>query len=316
MTSSSTDITYTASGFYEDCILLLDSFKNKESIRYDEFCKTWCELKFSLIFLGRRSYADMLEFCEEVLIIAKHFIISSSDLPTQLSGLYLLYSLYYKIPIENIKIRVTYNEWQQFLDLHEEIKDKQLHDASFIFVKLIVDDAYYFCIFSNEYGLERCFIKSYTEYANNNPFSNLNNMINEIENGEFSKIQQLSELYNKNKVRLSNVLSLKKLQLFDKNLVHEVINEVEQLQDKRQEFTGTKNKKKLRDLAFDNKLEKSKYTDDKIRAKLGHGFDTDSSDDENVSLQSVLQETENGRNKNNLDIKNILNDDLSEESDA
>lgn len=48
---TSMDITYLASGFYEDCLKLLEIFKNNESIRYEIFHQAWKELKFSLIFL-------------------------------------------------------------------------------------------------------------------------------------------------------------------------------------------------------------------------------------------------------------------------
>jgi hypothetical protein len=92
----------------------------------------------------------MLEFCEESLNIAKQFLLLSTDTLDQISGLYLLYGLYYKIPVENIKIQVTSKEWRIFLDLFKQIKSEKLHDASYVFVKLVMDSAFHFCLFENE----------------------------------------------------------------------------------------------------------------------------------------------------------------------
>lgn len=94
----------------------------------------------------------MLEFCEETLNIAKQILLSSTGLD-QIGGLYLLYALYYKIPLENIKIRVTLREWPIFLDLHSQIKEGKLYDASYIFVKLVIDNAFYHCVFPTEVNI-------------------------------------------------------------------------------------------------------------------------------------------------------------------
>lgn len=47
---STVDITYLAGGFYEDCLKLLEVFKNNESLRYEVFHAAWKKMKFSLIF--------------------------------------------------------------------------------------------------------------------------------------------------------------------------------------------------------------------------------------------------------------------------
>lgn len=50
-TMTSVDIAYSAGGFYEDCLKLLDLFKNNNTIRYEMFHKIWKEMKFPLIYL-------------------------------------------------------------------------------------------------------------------------------------------------------------------------------------------------------------------------------------------------------------------------
>lgn len=110
-------------------------------------------LLYVFFFRCRRTYAEMLEFCEEALNIAKQIMLSSLELIDQIGGLYLLYGLFYKIPIENVKIRVTMKEWQAILNFHEQIKQEEFYDTSYIFVKLVTDNAFCHCLFANEVSL-------------------------------------------------------------------------------------------------------------------------------------------------------------------
>ena len=57
---------YIAAGFKTDCEELLKRFDNTKSIRLTKFVGAWQEMKFPLIFCGRRSFAELLEFTEEV----------------------------------------------------------------------------------------------------------------------------------------------------------------------------------------------------------------------------------------------------------
>lgn len=292
---SSEDISYVASGFHEDCVRLIEIFKNQESIRFEAFITAWQEMKFSLVFLFRKNFAEMLEFAEESLNVAKQFVLHD-DLIDQIGGLYILYGMYYKMPVSNVKIRVTSKEWQHVMNLHKQIKDEKLYDANYIFVKLVADNAFHHCLFAAEYGLEKSF-KFHQDISSDNPFSVLPSLVNEMETGELSKIEKLSKMYDEQKAKLLNNMSSKnKLQLFDKNFVDEISNQIDSIQDKRQNLLGLRKKsKELPTLAKSNNscLAKHKYVDDKIRPKLGHGFDTDSSDDENMDMQFAFVKVDN-----------------------
>ncbi|OXU18766.1 hypothetical protein TSAR_012989 [Trichomalopsis sarcophagae] len=281
------EFLYIASGFHEDCLQLLELFKRYESYTFDSFCKAWKEMKFSLVFLCRRTYAEMLEFCEEALNIAKQIMLSSLEFIDQIGGLYLLYGLFYKIPIENVKIRVTMKEWRTILQFHEQIKQEEFYDTSYILVKLVKDNAFCHCLFTSEYGIEKSF-QPHQEVIDN-PYSVLPQIVQQIEDGELSKLQRLSKLYNQQKAKLLNNSSSGKLQLFDKNFVDEILIDVEHVEEKRQSFIGLR--KKRRDINLSNKEKKLKlHNEDKIRPKLGHAFDTDSSDDENMQMKMTLEE--------------------------
>ncbi|XP_058800493.1 snRNA-activating protein complex subunit 1-like [Phymastichus coffea] len=284
------DITNVACGFYEDCIKLFEIFKSHESIRFEDFVAAWQEIKFSLIFLCRKNYAELIEFCEESLQIAKSFVLTSNDFIDRVAGLYLLYGLYNKIPIEDIKIRVTLKEWEFFLEFFEQLKYEKLHDASYIFAKLVTDNAFYHCLFTTEYGLEKSF-KTRQEYSFSfdNPYSVLPVLVDEVEKRDLGKILKFSEIYHEQKKKVLGSSSKNKLQLFDKNFMDEIVNNIEQLQEKRQNFPALR--KKVSKVSLHLKTEKPKYPDNKVRSKLGHGFDTDEdSDDEEMSMNQTFEQ--------------------------
>ncbi|KAJ9578619.1 hypothetical protein L9F63_005109 [Diploptera punctata] len=89
---------YIAAGVKTDSKRLLEKFQKTGSVRFEEFAKIWQEMNFSCIYCGRESFAELYEFIEEVLKIAKEFFLPPNNLQTRLCGLYLLYGLYYKQP--------------------------------------------------------------------------------------------------------------------------------------------------------------------------------------------------------------------------
>lgn len=62
---------YIASGVKTDCQTLLERFTATESVRFKEFVKIWKDMKFSCIYCGRESFAELYEFTEEVRIQVK-----------------------------------------------------------------------------------------------------------------------------------------------------------------------------------------------------------------------------------------------------
>jgi hypothetical protein len=64
----------------------------------------------------------------------------------RIGALYLLYGIYYKIPINQLKIRLTLSDWNYLMELHRQIKIHEHLDANYILCKLIVDDAFIHCV--------------------------------------------------------------------------------------------------------------------------------------------------------------------------
>lgn len=62
---------YIASGVKTDCEKLLEKFTAIGSVRFNDFVKIWTDMKFSCIYCGRESFAELYEFTEEVRIQVK-----------------------------------------------------------------------------------------------------------------------------------------------------------------------------------------------------------------------------------------------------
>jgi hypothetical protein len=65
------DYQYIAAGVKTDCQTLLERFTATGSVRFKEFVKIWQDMKFSCIYCGRESFAELYEFTEEVRIQVK-----------------------------------------------------------------------------------------------------------------------------------------------------------------------------------------------------------------------------------------------------
>jgi snRNA-activating protein complex subunit 1 len=62
---------YIASGVKTDCQKLLEKFTATGSVRFKEFVQIWKDMKFSCIYCGRESFAELYEFIEEVRVQVK-----------------------------------------------------------------------------------------------------------------------------------------------------------------------------------------------------------------------------------------------------
>ncbi|XP_076763734.1 proximal sequence element A Pbp45 [Xylocopa sonorina] len=221
------------SGFKEDCEQLIARFEQANDIRFETFCDIWKAMKFSLIFTGRPSFSELLEFCEEALNVCKQFLLLPPRFKERIGGLYLLYGIYYKIPIEQLKIRVKSDDWRSIMDLHAEIKEAEHLDANYILCKLIVDNAFYFCMFDVEFGLEKHYRIKNTKCFN--PYSVLPTLKDLTDKNQMmSSIDDLSKAYEdmKRTLKLKNE-SDTSLKLFNSNIAEEIINDIREFEERR-----------------------------------------------------------------------------------
>lgn len=151
---------FIAEGVYTDCESILKEFLLLQTSTFEDFGKIWKEKKFTEIYTGKDTFAELLEFSEEVLTIAKSFILPPHSQIKRIGALYLMYGLYTQQPLRgSVKYRVTPQEWSVILKFVENLKMHGFIDANYIFHKLSYEGAFLTVANAREYGLERNYRK-------------------------------------------------------------------------------------------------------------------------------------------------------------
>lgn len=91
----------------------------------------------------------LLTFCEDALSVTKQFLVNATNLKERIAALYLMYSVYYKMPTKQLKFRMTLLDWNCLMELRSQVNKEDFLDANYIICKLIVDHAFHFCIADN-----------------------------------------------------------------------------------------------------------------------------------------------------------------------
>lgn len=273
---------YIASGFKEDCNKLLSSFNETNSIRFEKFCEVWKDMKFAMIYAGRQTYSELLEYCEEVLHIAKEFALPPRNFKERIGGLYLLYGLYYKMPIKNVSlIRVTQEQWSSFMELHEQLKAGEHLDANFILSTMIHDEVFAHTIFDFEWGLEKFYREKQT------PASKLSIMPSLLELTEQgSCLLELENLSKEYRQATSSIIGASSnLKLFDENFVDDILLDIRKLESNNYNERANETSNDTNNLRIEQRRRRDadKQKNSKVRSRIGDGFDMDTSDEDDIN---------------------------------
>lgn len=90
---------HIADGFADDCDELIHRCLQVETLTFEVFSDIWKDMQLSCIFQGRSSGAEIAELSEEVIHIAKHYMVAdTSNFEESVAGLFLVYSLMHLQP--------------------------------------------------------------------------------------------------------------------------------------------------------------------------------------------------------------------------
>ncbi|XP_070172744.1 snRNA-activating protein complex subunit 1 [Polyergus mexicanus] len=222
--------------FRTDCQTLITRFELSYNTHFQNFCEIWKDMQFSLVFSNvHPSEATLMALCEDALCVTKQFLINVTSLKERIGALYLMYAIYYKMPTNRFKIRMTLSDWKCLMDLHSQIKKEEYLDANYILCKLIVDCAFVHCISDREYGIERHFYKKQEQ-----PKLAVN-LMPEIKDlaapGKLlSTISELSKIYEKKKGVLCDAEGDSSLQLYNANMADDIVNSIRVMQSESRTF--------------------------------------------------------------------------------
>ncbi|KAI9552179.1 hypothetical protein GHT06_022516 [Daphnia sinensis] len=98
-----------------------------------------------IISLLGRSADELPQLASELLVIAKTIVLNTSHtFESRLGGLYLMYGFYFTQQTKS-KIRFTLSEFQDLMMFVIELKKRDVMEAQFIFYKLFLNKAFFFC---------------------------------------------------------------------------------------------------------------------------------------------------------------------------
>ncbi|XP_057377648.1 uncharacterized protein LOC130699323 [Daphnia carinata] len=151
-----TDDHIVAVGSLNDCELLVEKFSlsAKTNLSFSNFAQIWKKSNFELIFCGRSS-DELPQLASELLVIAKTIVLNTSHtFESRVGGLYLMYGFYFTQQSRS-KIRFTLCEFQELMLFVIQLKERDILEAQFIFYKLFLHKAFFFCTSStpNKYAL-------------------------------------------------------------------------------------------------------------------------------------------------------------------
>ncbi|XP_063871464.1 uncharacterized protein LOC135106404 isoform X1 [Scylla paramamosain] len=146
---------YIASGFMKDLTTLFEAFDEQDSWRFTAFAECWQKSQFSLIYRGRYSFKELLEFSQEICLWTKKFLSPIHSLKWRVGALYALYGLFYKHPFRHLyKIRMEMKAYENMVSLVRNFhSNTENPDPAYIFYKLTADGAFHHVASSNEMGL-------------------------------------------------------------------------------------------------------------------------------------------------------------------
>lgn len=267
--------------FRIDCQALITRFELSYNTHFQNFCEIWRDMQFNLIFTYCSSKAALMPFYENTLCIAKQFLIHVTSLKEHIGALYLMYAIYYKIPRNEFKIRITMSDWKCLMELHNKIKEEEYLDANYILCKMIVDNAFIYCISDSEYGIEKHYQKKQEQ-----PKLNVNLMpeIKDLaEPGKLlSTISQFSKIYETKKRVLCDEKGDSSLQLYNANIADDIINKIRAMQSDSRTFAKSNMNlgpscSKLTVSSSNSETQQDKkrirYRKNNILSKIGRGFE-------------------------------------------
>jgi len=157
----------TTAGIDEDLEIFIykvfEQFEKNVGPRFSEFTAQWHKSNFGLIFCGRENFRETYEFTEELFHRVKKYVRSEMKGKPQhtlvrYTGLYLIYSLYFKQPCRpRVKFRILKDEFEELVNLSQLARRDNHWDVTYAWSKLFTSHAFHFVATSAPMGIEMAY---------------------------------------------------------------------------------------------------------------------------------------------------------------
>ncbi|XP_074097974.1 proximal sequence element A Pbp45 [Cotesia typhae] len=274
---------YCAAGFRDDATEFISQFVLSESHMYDDFVLVWKEMKFFRVFIGRSTRSELMEFCEEALDITKELLLSFKDFIEKIGGLFLLYSIYFSMPLRGPKIRIIMSEWENLIAFKKSLIDQKRWDCIMVLNKLVDGNAFAYCLCDNERGLENYYVLKDFMKGNSRPIESQKKKVKL--QSIFDNVVKEASNYSKLKDKLSYKLGInanKVPMLFTDDALKEIAETVKNLDELVKEKANNSENSRRSKRAFCPPVSKNGDEDKNERedSEPDYHQDSDSNDDD------------------------------------
>ncbi|CAK1590924.1 unnamed protein product [Parnassius mnemosyne] len=148
---------YIADGFLDDCEQLIQRCLQRQNILdFQSFCIVWQEMNMGCLYQGRTSGAEVAELSEEVLHIAKHYMIANtSNYEESVAGLFLVYSLLNLQPYPGFAaLRLVPEDVAAISRLEAVARRERRHDVLYILASVLIKGPCHYHAAERERGME------------------------------------------------------------------------------------------------------------------------------------------------------------------
>ncbi|XP_038218365.1 snRNA-activating protein complex subunit 1-like [Zerene cesonia] len=136
---------YIADGFKDDCEELIQKCSQLDTLNFYTFTEVWKEMNFPCIYQGRQSGAEIAELSEEVVYVAKEFMLANtSNFKEIKSGLYLVYALLTQQPYTNFAwLRLTADDICAVKRIETVARREKQYDVLYILGTVLIKHTQY-----------------------------------------------------------------------------------------------------------------------------------------------------------------------------
>ncbi|KAL0811728.1 hypothetical protein ABMA28_009167 [Loxostege sticticalis] len=152
---------HIADGFADDCEELIHRWLKTDMLTYETFCEIWKDMQFDLIFHGRPTGAELGEVSEEVINIAKHYMVTNPDnFEESVAGLFLVYALLNLQPYPGFAaLRIVPDDVPAITRIETMARASKRYDVLYILGSILTQGPVQFHAVARERGMESCLRK-------------------------------------------------------------------------------------------------------------------------------------------------------------
>ncbi|XP_072948176.1 uncharacterized protein [Epargyreus clarus] len=158
---------HIADGFADDCDELVHRCMKVENLNFQVFCSLWKQMNMGCLYKGRILGAEIAELSEEVIHIAKHYMLKNTEnFEESVAGLFIVYALLNLQPYPGFAhLRIVPADVAAIDRLELVARREKRHDVLYVLAAVLVRGPVQYHFAEREHGMDlaiRKYLEGYT----------------------------------------------------------------------------------------------------------------------------------------------------------